>query len=106
MSIETKAIVTELREQLELIYGKRLVQMILFGSQARGEACPGSDIDVMVVLQGPVRPGEEIARAGGITSALSLKYDVVISCTFLSEERYKHEQSPLLLNVRREGVVA
>ncbi|HLG16404.1 MAG TPA: nucleotidyltransferase domain-containing protein [Blastocatellia bacterium] len=33
--------------------------MILFGSQARGDAATGSDIDVLVVLRGEVRPGLE-----------------------------------------------
>jgi uncharacterized protein len=59
---------------------------------------------VLVVLQGTVNPGDEIAQVGEITAALSLKYNVVISCVFLSSDRYATEQSPLLLNVRREGV--
>jgi predicted nucleotidyltransferase len=78
--------------------------MLLFGSEARGEAEPGSDIDVLIVLQGQVGPGEEITRIGAITSALSLKFDTVVSCTFVSADRFSTEQSPLLLNVRREGV--
>jgi len=35
---------------------------------------------------------------------LSLEYDVVISRAFVSSERFERERSPLLLNVRREGV--
>ena len=78
--------------------------MLLFGSHARGDSEPDSDIDVLVVLKGDVRPGKEIAQVGPITSALSLKYDTVLSCTFISDDRYSKEQSPLLLNVRREGI--
>jgi len=98
------AIVSELRQHLEALYNERLAQIVLFGSQARGDAVSGSDIDVLVVLQGPVRPGQEIARTGEATALLSLKYDTVISCTFVSADRYTTERSPLLLNVRREGV--
>ena len=94
----------QLRQHLNKLYGNRLVDVMLFGSYARGEAVPGSDIDVLVVLQGPVCPGEEIARVGDFTSTLSLQYDTVISCTFVSEERFRTEHSPLLLNIRREGV--
>ena len=72
--------------------------------EARGEAAAGSDIDVMVVLQEPVNPGKEVARVSEEASELSLKYDVVISCIFVSADRYAAEQSPLLMNVRREGV--
>ena len=104
MTPQTRTVAQELRRELETLYGNRLMKMLLFGSEARGEAEPGSDIDVLIVLQGQVRPGEEISRIGGITSALSLKFDTVISCTFVSADRFLTEQSPLLLNVRREGV--
>jgi predicted nucleotidyltransferase len=100
------AILGELGSRLRAIYGSRLVRMVLFGSQARGSADSESDIDVLVVLKGPVRPGAEISRTGTVTAALSLHHDVVISCTFVSEERFLTEQSPLLLNARREGVPA
>jgi hypothetical protein len=35
---------------------------------------------------------------------LSLQHDVVISRAFVSNERFEREQTPFLLNVRREGV--
>jgi predicted nucleotidyltransferase len=104
MNEKLTAILAELRRRLEALYGPRLVRLVLYGSQARGDAEPGSDIDVMVVLKGPVKPGDEIARTGEIAAPLSLEHDVVISCVFVSAERFDHEQSPLLLNVRREGV--
>jgi predicted nucleotidyltransferase len=97
-------ILTELRRGFEVFYGERLVQMMLFGSQARGDAEPESDIDVLVVLQGPVDSGEEIARTGELTAVFSLEHDVVISRVFVSAEQFFDEQSPLLLNVRREGI--
>ncbi len=94
----------ELDEALRILYGNRLVRLVLYGSQAREDAVPGSDIDVLVVLKGPVRSGQEIERTSDIVCALSLKYDVVISRVFKSEEAYQQEQSPLLLNIRKEGV--
>jgi len=105
MNKRLKIILAELRRRFETLYGERLVQMILFGSQARGDPEPGSDIDVLVVLRGPVNPGEEIARTGALTASLSLQHDVVISRVFVSAEQFSDEQSPLLLNVRREGVL-
>jgi predicted nucleotidyltransferase len=104
MENKLTGILPELRRQFEALYGERLVHMLLFGSQVRGDAEPASDIDVLVVLQGPVDPGEEIARTGEVTALLSLKHDVVISRVFLSAEQFSSEQSPLLLNVRREGI--
>jgi len=103
---DVRGILTELRGQFEGLYGERLVGLTLFGSQARGDAEAGSDIDVLVVLGGEVSPGEEIRRTGGIVSDLSLRHDVVISCVFLDEERFLRRDGPLLRNIRREGVAA
>ena len=97
-------ILAELHRGLEAIYGDRLIRLVLFGSQARGDAKPDSDIDVLVVLQGPVDSGEEISRCSEFKAALCLTHGIVISSVYVSEDQYRNEQSPLLLNVRREGV--
>jgi len=104
MNATLHALLAELRNRLEAVYGDRLADLLLFGSQARADAEPGSDIDVLVVLEGPVNPGQEIARIGETTAALSLETGTVISCTFTSSDRYAREKSPLFLNVRKEGV--
>jgi len=104
MKPKISRVLHELRAELESIYGPRLVNVILFGSQARGDAAPSSDIDVLVVLDGNVEPGKEIARTGRTVAALSLRFDLVISCIFISAKRYSKEQTPLLLNIRNEGV--
>ncbi|MEG4285860.1 nucleotidyltransferase domain-containing protein [Microcoleus sp. A006_D1] len=100
-----QTILTELRDQFELLYGDRLTKMILYGSQARGDAHPDSDIDVLVVLKAPVQIGEEIDRTIPIVADLSLQNDVVISCNFMNEERFTNYQGPLLRNIRREGIL-
>ncbi len=89
---------------MEGLYGPRLVGLVLYGSSARGDARTGSDIDVLVILEGPVRAAQEIARVGPISAELSLDANVVLSCQFVSAARFNAEQSPLLINVRREGV--
>ncbi len=104
MNSKLKLILTELRQHLTALYGARLVDVILFGSQARGEAVAGSDIDVMIILQGEVWPGQEIARTGEIVAALSLKYDVLLSTLFEAATEFQRGGSPLLINVRREGI--
>src|SRR4030067_1262823 len=102
MNPEIQPIINELKQKLKELYGELLVHVVLFGSQSRSDAVPGSDIDILVVLKGQVSPGKEILRIGNITSAMSLKHDVVISCTFVSAKRYETEQSPLLINIHRE----
>lgn len=104
MNNKVTIILAELRRRMEVLYGERLVQMMLFGSQARGDAEPKSDIDVLVVLRGKVSPCEEIDRTIEDVAALSLHHNEVVSCVFVSEEQFQQERSPLMLNVRREGV--
>lgn len=104
MGIPVELILRELRERLEAIYGSRLVRMVRFGSHARGDAEPDSDIDVLVVLKYPVSPGREIARTSEPVSELCLVHAVVIVCVFMDEERFLHRHGPLLRNIRREGV--
>jgi predicted nucleotidyltransferase len=104
MSERVRTILAELRRRFEALYGPRLVRMVLFGSHARGDAEPGSDIDVLVVLAGEVRPGEEIERTADDVAGLSLEYDVVIACVFMDEDRFTRRNGPLLRNIRREGV--
>ena len=48
--------------------------------------------------------GVEVTCTGSITASLSLQHDVVVSSVFISLERYASKRSPLLLNIRREGV--
>ncbi len=79
MNSEIARIVAELRQQLAALYGSRLVQVILYGSQARGDAEDSSDIDVLVVLKGAVQGGEEIERTGDLVTDLSLRDNTVIS---------------------------
>lgn len=97
-------ILNTLREALRLRYGDRLVQVVLYGSWARGEATGESDIDVMVVLKAPVRPVQEIGRMGDLLTDLLLEHGVLVSAHPISEEDFETRHSPLMTNVRREGV--
>jgi uncharacterized protein len=107
MSINDKLknILTQLRSHFEQIYDSRLVTMVLYGSQARGDAHPDSDIDVLVVLKAPVQAGVEIDRTLQIVADLSLQNDELISCHFMDEERFTNYQGSLLRNIRREGIL-
>lgn len=104
MSEQVRAILAELRQQLEALYSDRLELVILFGSQARGDAELGSDIDVLVVLRGDVDPFREIDRTSHLIADLPLQHDTVVSRVFMSAERFGEDPSPFLMNVHREGI--
>jgi predicted nucleotidyltransferase len=94
----------EFRRGLEKVYGPRLASLVLFGSQARGDALPDSDIDVMVVLYGHVNPLEEPRRISRFRGDLCLRHQVVITCVYMSAEEAQVADGPLLQNIRAEGV--
>ena len=94
----------ELKEQLSHLYGERLQGVYLYGSYSRGDFAEGSDVDVAVILRGPVEVSREIDRMGQVASRLSLHYGVTISILPLSETWWRKRESPLLRNLRREAV--
>jgi len=90
--------------EMKRLYGPRLQQIILYGSRARGDAEDDSDIDTLVVLDPCEDLWAEFDRIAPIAGRLSLEHDVVISEFPIDARRYRDGGSPLLLNVRREGV--
>jgi uncharacterized protein len=92
------------REGLAELFGGELDAVLLYGSQARGEAGEDSDIDVLCVMRGAFDYGEMIARTSELTARLSLGYGVVLSRAFVTREDFATRQLPFLMNVRREGV--
>ncbi|KOR38266.1 MULTISPECIES: nucleotidyltransferase domain-containing protein [Planktothricoides] len=104
MSEQLQILLKQLRSDLLELYGTRLDRLILFGSQARGTATENSDIDVLIILKGQVNPGEEIKRTGHLISDLSLQYDLTISRLFMDSEKFSTANTPLLLNIRKEGI--
>ncbi|MDO8137600.1 MAG: nucleotidyltransferase domain-containing protein [Candidatus Brocadiales bacterium] len=99
-----KGILKELKVEIKNLYGEGLKNIILYGSWARDEATEDSDIDLLVVLEGDVQPGKEIDRMIDIITDINLKYGVLIAVYPISERDYLTLKSPLLMNVRREGV--
>ena len=104
MDRKIQPILDELLDRLGRLYAGRLIKAILYGSYSRNQAVEGSDIDVLVVLEGPVNSSDEISRTIQDVSEISLQHDVVLSCLFISAQEFETGQSPLLLNIRREGL--
>jgi predicted nucleotidyltransferase len=106
LETDIKELLARLRHGLEQLYGERLAGVYLFGSFARGEATPDSDVDILVVLDEVTDYGQEIERTGHLISELSLDYDVSISRVFVSSSAWQHRDSPFLSNVREQARAA
>jgi len=99
-----KQILNEYRQRLSEILGDDLDSVLLYGSQARGEASVGSDVDVLCIMKKSFDYGDLISRTSLATAGISLTHDVVISRVFVTRDAYTSEDSPFLMNVRKEQV--
>lgn len=90
--------------QLRLIIQENLVHLILFGSQARKEANLESDIDILVILKKRNVADDKHEHIIDMIANLSIEYGVLVSLIYINEWQWETEKSPLLLNVKKEGI--
>jgi predicted nucleotidyltransferase len=108
MDIEARTLGKVLRDLnggLRDLYGGRYRGLVLYGSQVRGEADEGSDVDLLLLLEGPVEVGREIRHSSGVVASLALEVDLVLSLIPVSIEEYQASSDPYLINARSEGAI-
>ena len=101
---EVLRIARELHGRLGALYGDRLKGVYLYGSYARAEAADDSDIDVAVVLKGPLHAHTEEERASDIVGDLCLRESCLLVPFFLSEEEYRRTPYAVHRSIAHEGV--
>jgi predicted nucleotidyltransferase len=97
-------VLLETKSRLTAVYAKRLKDIILFGSYARGDFAKGSDIDLLVLLDRVGDLGAEHDLYLPVVCDLSLKYDTVVSIVPMEYDTYLRRKTPLILNVQKEGI--
>jgi predicted nucleotidyltransferase len=105
LSSNEQQAVTEFLELLYKGYPERVMQTALFGSKARGDGRPWSDIDVLVVVdQDDWRLSHAIST---LAADVSLKYDVLIGPRVIGQERWQQMEklhSGLHRNIVAESI--
>ncbi|MBI5648829.1 MAG: nucleotidyltransferase domain-containing protein [Chloroflexi bacterium] len=94
-----------LKRSLQEIYGARFRGLYLYGSYARGDARPDSDVDTVIALAGKVQPFRELDRLSQTLSDLCLQSDLLIATYPIPATWLRKRASPLFENIRREGVL-
>ena len=102
--MKIKNILSELKLGLTKLYDNQLVDVLLYGSYARGEQRQDSDIDIAVILKGNINSFKEIDRITEFSYDISLKYSILLSIHPISETDYNLRNSPFILNLREEGI--
>ncbi len=81
-------------------------QAVVYGSEARGDACPDSDIDLLILLDDneKLTPEKELELRRPL-SELEAQTGVAINALVMLHRMWERVVSPFTINVRREGVV-
>lgn len=91
--------------QLNRRFPGQIVETMLFGSKARGDSGPDSDIDVLAV----VREESWVLREeiSTLAARISLEYDVLLGPRVIGQERWEQMQREgfsLYRNIAQEGI--
>ena len=104
---DVEQIVLRLCSGLKPLFPQGTMDVILFGSYARGEADADSDIDVMILVESPRQDiSEKTWEIGSVAADLLLDSGVVISPIVENKDYFREHASflPLYKNIVREGV--
>ena len=79
---------------------------LLYGSEARGDASPNSDIDLLILLDGDRRDLKRENALSGELYEIELKSGVQISPMIMLKTQWENRpfKTPFYLNVMNEGV--
>jgi len=96
-------ILAKFRASLTEMYGERLERVVLYGSQARGDAGADSDYDVAVFLENLSDRWAEADRIAVAATDILNETGVVIHAMPYPAGSYR-ERTPLMHEIRREGL--
>ena len=94
----------EIKSRFVAVRGERLRGVVLCGSEVRGTAGPDSDIDVLVLLEGPVDNGEDLRTDIKALCPLSLQIGRPISPIPIAAGDYDGVECPLYHRAHQEGI--
>jgi len=102
---EQRKLWRQIKELLQEAHGDRLQGVLLYGSEARGEASADSDIDLLVLLKGPIELWRDIRTNVNALYDLEIQDYRSIHAIPVDMEDYRAGEYPLYRNVKKEGIV-
>jgi predicted nucleotidyltransferase len=103
--MDRRELLAEIKRRLQAVHGERLKGVILYGSVARGDDGPDSDVDILVLLDDPMDLGTDLMRNIRALRAVSNRIARHISANPVSARRYDTYDCPLYRQVHKEGIL-
>ena len=103
-----QSLIDQYVEEIKRIYGSHVKQIILYGSYARGDFRPDSDVDIMILLDMSDMDLKAYSqRLSYMTYDFNLDNDLDIKPIAKSEEHFRKwvVNYPFYANINKEGVV-
>lgn len=98
-------IVRKCKALLEHHYGSRFKGLVLYGSIARHQAAPASDIDLLVLLSTPFDYFHELRQIIDVLYPVQLESEQLISAKPVSLDEFEQGRLQLYRNAKREGAL-
>ena len=89
------------------VYGENLVEILLYGSYARGDFDQFSDVDFAGIVKGNRKNLQsDLKKIWETTDDLGLEYEILISPVAIPLDEYQEykEDLPYYRNIEKEGV--
>jgi predicted nucleotidyltransferase len=103
--MKRQELLTRVKAALAEAFGQRLRGVVLYGSEARGQADPDSDIDLLVLLSHQDSYWDDVGRCIEAVYPLVLENNGrPIHAKPIPIDEYEAQEFGLYRNVRREGI--
>ena len=104
--MQLNKIIKAMVECYRVVYGDDIVEIVLYGSYARGDYAEDSDIDIAAVVHGSREELQEKLKAvWDVSAELGVENDIIVSPTVIPYEEFmKYKQTlPYYRNIAEEG---
>jgi predicted nucleotidyltransferase len=105
LSAKEKAVLKQFKASLEQVLGTQLVELKVFGSKARGDDRPDSDIDVLAIVASDDWHIPD--KVYDVATDILLQADVCISPKVISKSRFdqlSREGTSFIHNVGKDAI--
>ena len=105
--IDNHKILIDLKQHLQKHYGDSIKDVVLFGSQARGNSGKYSDYDILIVLDKDYT-GKDENKILDLCYDIDLKYNILLDIHLLSKKEMntKRGKQPIFINALKSGLYA